>query len=90
MELVWVLDGKRPMSVRFSMEILNEETGKPSNPEEFREAVQDIFAGAAANGQMKGFDSTWPDICYNVMLDHTWVDRKPDCNPIQFFPGAYI
>ena len=74
------------MSVRFSMEMLDDRTGRPLNVEEFAAASRQVFA--PNNGDhAKNYDSTWPDICYSTMLDHDWRKCKSDVNRIQFFPG---
>ncbi|KAJ7499511.1 aromatic prenyltransferase [Mycena latifolia] len=86
-ELIWVLDGKRPMSVRFSMEMLDAVHGTPLNPEQSLAASLTVF-GDGAHDSVNGFDSTWPDICYNTMLDHSWKERDTELNVIQFFPGG--
>ncbi|KAH7099179.1 tryptophan dimethylallyltransferase-domain-containing protein [Auriculariales sp. MPI-PUGE-AT-0066] len=86
-ELIWVLDGKRPMSVRFSMEMLDDCTGRPLSVEQFAAATRGVFAPGTGESA-KDYDSTWPDICYSTMLDHEWRKRSGDVNKIQFFPGG--
>jgi len=85
-ELIWVLDGKRPMSVRFGMEMLDEHTGHPLSIEGFQAASREIFA-PTDGGSAPGYDSTWPDLCYKMLLNHNWCADKPEVNKIQWFPG---
>uniref|UniRef100_A0A0W0FJH2 Tryptophan dimethylallyltransferase n=1 Tax=Moniliophthora roreri TaxID=221103 RepID=A0A0W0FJH2_MONRR len=77
-------DGTKPMSVRFSMEIIDSGNGLPRNPEDCLTVCREI----GASSFVEGFDPTWVDVCYDSLVYHDWRKLKGDHVPINFFFGG--
>ncbi|KAK7037681.1 hypothetical protein VNI00_010907 [Paramarasmius palmivorus] len=77
--------GNQPMSVRFSMELIDSANGLPMNPEECLATCRAI---ARRCDFIEGFDSSWLDVCYDTLVYHEWRNLKADHVPVNFFFGG--
>ncbi|EEB92454.1 hypothetical protein MPER_09030 [Moniliophthora perniciosa FA553] len=82
--IIFLGDGTKPMSVRFSMEIIDPENGLPRNPEDCLAISREI----GASSFVEGYDPSWVDVCYDTLVYHDWKKLKGDHIPINFFFGV--
>ncbi|EEB96237.1 hypothetical protein MPER_04658 [Moniliophthora perniciosa FA553] len=77
-------DGTKPMSVRFTMKIIDPQDGLPRNPEDCLTVSRAICAGSF----VEGYDPTWVDVCYDTLVYHDWKKLKRDHVSSNFLLGG--
>ncbi|KAF9552276.1 aromatic prenyltransferase [Agrocybe pediades] len=84
-EFIYVIDGDdwRP-SIRFAMEPLSPVDGAPLPPQAWKRTLDNMSSKYSI---MKGYDTTWPDICYNTLIDVPQNESQTQ-HSTQFFLGC--